>query len=71
MRKYSMDRTKYQKLAQTLKNTGNATEIIENYTDCLLDMMLNDLDFLCVTEDKKMRDKIKAFNSDLKLSVRL
>lgn len=62
---YVMSKEYFNELAECLKEHDDVQAIINGYTKCLMDMILNDLAFLGVDNDCEQRRKVIQFQNDL------
>ena len=62
---YTMDKENYNMLVARLKDKEDAREIVNDFTSCLLNMMLNDSAFLSVKNNREQREKVVQFQMDL------
>lgn len=62
---YTMDKEYFNSLVERLKDHEDCREIIIDFTGCVVNMMLEDTDFLSIKHNRKLREKIVQFQKDL------
>lgn len=62
---YQMNKEYFDSLVERLNDHDDCREIIVDFTGCIVNMMLEDTDFLSIKHNRKLREKIVQFQKDL------
>ena len=62
---YQMNKEYFDSLVERLNDHEDCREIITDFTGCIVNMMLEDTDFLSIKHNRKLREKIVQFQKDL------